>query len=143
MKASLLALLSLFVVVGPLARAADEGAPAVTAVSPEESKKALKAVRRSWVNFNVCDRANVCGTYFDTFGVALSFNDGTITPLAHERRRTLSGHDCIINARESLQHGDKGLAVQWVMASEIDDLQLRAWMGDHPDAVIEALQHCC
>jgi hypothetical protein len=142
MKAPLFGLLSLFIVLGPLARAADDVVPSITPVSPDEYKKALKSVRKTWANFNVCDHA-ACNIYFDTFGVALSFNDGTIAPLVHERRHLASGHDCITNARQALEHGDKGLAVQWVMAGEIEDLQLRAWMGDHPDAVIEALQHCC
>lgn len=113
------------------------------AVSDADVKKALTEIRTSWRDFNTCDRSDVCSAYFDTFGVALSFGDGSIAPFSHLRRRTLSEHDCIVNARAALEQKDRGLAVQWVMASEVEHPQLRAWMGDHPDAVIEALHHCC
>jgi hypothetical protein len=106
-------------------------------------KKALTEIRRSWGNFNGCDRQNLCGVYFDTFGVALTFMDGTITPFSHVRRRTLSAHDCIINAREALDHGDRGLAVQWAMAAKAEEPAVRNWMSDHPDAVVAALHDCC
>lgn len=120
------------------------GAPPSGAVVPAgDVKKALKAIRVSWRNFNGCDRQNLCGVYFDTFGVALTFNDGTITPFSHVRRRTLSPHDCIINAREALDHGDRGLAVQWVMAAKAEEIAERTWMSDHPDAVVAALHDCC
>jgi hypothetical protein len=106
-------------------------------------KTALTEIRISWKNFNGCDRQNVCGLYFDTFGVALEFNDGTIAPFSHERRHLLSAHDCILKAREALDQGDRGLAVQWVMAAEAQNPSQRNWMSTHPDAVVEALHQCC
>jgi hypothetical protein len=112
-------------------------------VPAADIKKALTELRSSWRNFNGCDRQNLCGVYFDTYGVALTFNDGTIAPFAHLRRHTLSPHDCIINAREALDKGDRGLAVQWAMAAKAEDLPMRTWMSDHPDAVVEALHQCC
>jgi hypothetical protein len=119
------------------------GAPGRAVASDAEVKKALTDIRASWRDFNTCDRSDVCSAYFDTFGVALTFGDGSIAPFSHLRRRTLSAHDCIVNARAALEQKDRGLAVQWVMASQAEHPQLRAWMGDHPDAVIEALHHCC
>ncbi len=41
----------------------------------------------------------------------------------------------------ALGHGNPGLAVQWVMASEMQEPLDRNWIGDHPDAVVEALGH--
>ncbi len=120
-----------------------ESAPPAAVVPAGDVKKALTEIRSSWRNFNGCDRQNLCGVYFDTFGVALTFNDGTITPFSHLRRRTLSPHDCIINAREALDHGDRGLAVQWAMASKAEEIAVRTWMSDHPDAVVAALHDCC
>ena len=124
---------------------ADTGtdAPRRVVVSDADVKKALTEIRNSWRDFNTCDRSDVCSAYFDTFGVALTFADGSIAPFSHLRRRTLSAHDCIVNARAALEQKDRGLAVQWVMAAQAEHPQLRAWMGDHPDAVIEALNHCC
>ncbi len=124
---------------------ADAGGDAArgVVVSDADVKKALTEIRTSWRDFNTCDRSDVCSAYFDTFGVALTFGDGSIAPFSHLRRRTLSAHDCIVNARAALEQKDRGLAVQWVMASQAEHPQLRAWMGDHPDAVIEALGHCC
>ena len=60
-----------------------------------------------------------------------------------EQRLTASQHDCIVNARDALDRGDKALAVQWVMASQMQEPLDRNWLGDHPDAVIEALRQCC
>lgn len=120
-----------------------DDAPRRVVVSDADVKKALTEIRNSWRDFNTCDRSNVCSAYFDTFGVALTFADGSIAPFSHLRRRTLSAHDCIVNARAALEQKDRGLAVQWVMASQAERPPLRVWMGDHPDAVIEALNHCC
>jgi len=124
---------------------ADPGGDAASRpiASDADVKRALTEIRTSWRDFNTCDRSDVCSAYFDTFGVALTFGDGSIAPFSHLRRRTLSAHDCIVNARAALEQKNRGLAVQWVMASQAVHPQLRAWMGDHPDAVIEALSHCC
>lgn len=152
MRASLCALAIagvLTITAAPCPVMAQSGAAAINdgssaAVVPDgDVKKALAEIRSSWRNLNGCDRQNLCGVYFDTFGVALTFNDGTITPFAHLRRHTLSPHDCIINAREALDKGDRGLAVQWVMAAKAEDARLRSWMSDHPDAVVAALHQCC
>jgi hypothetical protein len=75
--------------------------------------------------------------------VALTFNDGSIVPFAHEQRLKASAHDCIVNARAALERGDRGLAVQWVMASYLRNDAFRSWIGDHPDTVVAALQRCC
>jgi hypothetical protein len=106
-------------------------------------KKALSAIRAAWRDYGKCERSNVCSKYFESFGAGLSFNDGTIVSFAHVRRLTASKHDCIVNARDALDRGDRALAVQWVMASQMLEPLDRNWVGDHPDAVIEALRRCC
>jgi hypothetical protein len=118
-------------------------APVSTAVSDSDVRKALSEIKSSWRDYTQCERAKLCSVYFESFGVGLTFNDGSIAPFAHAQRLTASGHDCIVNGRAALEHGDRGLAVQWVMASELQDPPLRNWLGDHPDAVIEALRRCC
>jgi len=121
------------------APAKDAPSAAVAAVPAGDVKKALAEIRESWRDFNGCDRQNLCGVYFDSFGVALEFNDGTIAPFAHERLARLD--DAIV--REALDNGDRGLAVQWIMAAKELSPPLRAWVSDHPDAVVEALHQCC
>jgi hypothetical protein len=106
-------------------------------------KKALSDIRSAWRDYQKCDRSKVCSAYFESFGVGLSFNDGTIVSFAHVQRLTASKHDCIVNAHEALDRGDRAMAVQWVMASQMLEPLDRNWVGDHPDAVIEALRRCC
>jgi hypothetical protein len=138
-------------ITGAEARAnnADQGTPTGgdaeqgnSIVAPNDVKKALTEIKSSWRTYDHCDRAKLCFDYFDSFGVGLTFNDGVIAPFTHTQRLKASAHDCIVNARAALEHGDRGMAVQWVMAAEMSNT-LRTWLGDHPDAVIEALHHCC
>jgi hypothetical protein len=114
-----------------------------TAQNDDEVKKALTEVKTAWRDYENCARAKLCSVPFDTFGVGITFADGTIAPFSHLQRLFASPHDCIQNARAALEHGDKALAVQWVMASEIPYPEVRDWLGEHPDAVIEALRRCC
>jgi hypothetical protein len=117
-------------------------APAM-AQSDGDVKNALRVVKSSWRDYGSCLRPRPCAAYFESFGVALTFNDGTLSPFAHAQRLNASGHDCIQNARASLEHGDRAMAVQWVMAAQMQDLPVRNWLGEHPDAVLEALRACC
>lgn len=113
------------------------------AVQERDVKTALSEMTSAWHDYVRCNRPRSCSVYFESYGVALTFNDGTITPFSHTQRLAASGHDCIVNARAALAHGDRGLAVQWVMASNLQDLLVRNWMAEHPDAVIAALNRCC
>ncbi len=112
-------------------------------VPDADLKKALAEIRAAWRNYEKCDRSKVCSAYFESFGVGLSFNDGTIVSFAHVQRLTASKHDCIVNAHDALDRGDRAMAVQWVMASQMLEPLDRNWVGDHLDAVIEALRRCC
>jgi hypothetical protein len=104
-------------------------------------RKATSQIRRAWSSHALCWDAVRCAAYFSSFGAALTFNDGTLVPLAHEQRLSLSGHDCIQHARAALHAGNRALAVQWVMAAHLDDPLARNWLADHPDAVLEGLRH--
>jgi len=133
-------------VMSPVMAQGDKTAPASTSavVPADEVKKALSEIKTSWQDFRKCERSRVCGAYFESFGVGITFNDGTIVPFSHTQRLTASEHDCIVNARAALNRGDRGLAVQWVMASKLNTSpDVRDWLGDHPDAVVEALRDCC
>jgi hypothetical protein len=114
-----------------------------TPIPDADLKKALSAVKSSWRDYAQCERAKLCSVDFESFGVGLTFNDGTIAPFAHAQRLSASGHDCILNARAALERGDKSMAVQWVMAAQLQEPLTRNWLGDHPDAVLAALQRCC
>ncbi len=119
--------------------AAESGQP----ISERDIKTVLVEITSAWRNYDPCVPHSACDAYFESFGVALTFNDGAIVPFAHVQRLMVSAHDCIVNARAALERGDRGLAVQWVMASYNHQDAFRAWLGDHPDTVIAALARCC
>src|SRR5262249_10589670 len=106
-------------------------------------RTAANYVRDAWNDFSHCRRASACNTYFDTFGVAIPFTDGSLSPFSHIQRLTATSRDCIRAARTALDQGDRSLAVQWVMAARVENKRVRDWLGSHPDAVVEALRHCC
>jgi hypothetical protein len=114
------------------------GEPAV-AIPRADLKKAISILRRSTRDYAACTRVKTCSAYFDSFGVAFSFADGTIAAYSHEQRGQISGHDCVVKARTALSSGDRSMAVQWMMAAQSDILN-RNWIADHPDAMLEALR---
>ena len=114
---------------------------APTPVSKADIRKAVSRIHRAYRKNVPCRDVAHCATYFDSFGAALTFNDGTIAPFVHEQRLERSDHDCIQEARAALSRGDRALAVQWAMAAYMDDPLTRNWLGDHPDAVLEGLRH--
>lgn len=107
---------------------------------PSDVDEALRHVNWAWNNNTPCTRTALCATYFDAWGVDIRFADGSVVPFARLQRLTTSAHDCIAKAREYLGNGDRGMAVQWVMASQIHNEAVRKWMKRHPDAVIGALK---
>ena len=116
-------------------------ASAPTPVSKADIRKAASRIHRAYRKNVPCRDVAHCATYFDSFGAALTFNDGTLAPFVHEQRLERSDHDCIQEARAALSRGDRALAVQWAMAAYMDDPLTRNWLGDHPDAVVEGLRH--
>ena len=122
-----------------LAPATNVSTPVV--IPADDLKQAESEIRASWHDYEKCAHSKVCSAYFESFGVGITFGDGEIVPFAHLQRLTTSRHDCIQNARDAATRGDRGLAVQWVMASQMLEPLDRNWLGDHPDAVLEALRH--
>jgi hypothetical protein len=125
----------------PASLAPAAGSTTAVSIPADDLKKAASEIRGSWHDYDKCTRSKVCMSYFESFGVGITFGDGEIVPFAHVQRLTASRHDCIVNARDALDHGDRGMAVQWVMASQMLEPLDRNWLGDHPDAVLEALRH--
>ena len=109
--------------------------------SPADVQKALVNEKWAWNDHGPCTWVVLCATYFDNFGVNIDFSDGSVVPFAHVQRLTTSAHDCIQNAKNALTQSppDRGLAVEWVMASQIHNKPLMDWMRTHPDAVVAAL----
>jgi hypothetical protein len=112
-------------------------------VSAADLNTASNTVKDAWNDFTGCRRPSACKAYFESFGVAISFADGSISPFSHMQRLTATSRDCIKNARASLEQGNRSMAVQWVMAARIENPAVRDWLGNHPDAVLEALRRCC
>jgi len=117
--------------------------PQMAAPAEADVNTAIDYLRGAWNDFTHCRRPSACNTYFDSFGVAISFGDGSIAPFAHVQRLTATSRDCIKTAKALLEQGDRSLALQWAMAARIEDKRVRDWLGSHPDAVLAALRHCC
>jgi len=124
-------------------RAPPAPADAPPAVAAKELATATSILRDAWKDFTQCRRPSACNAYFETFGVAISFADGSIAPFARAARLKATSHDCVKNARVYLEQGNRSLAVQWAMAARIEDLSARDWLGNHPEAVLAALRNCC
>lgn len=123
---------------------ADVSAPATNTpppVSKADLRKASSRIHRAYRKDVPCRDVTRCAIYFETFGAALTFSDGTIAPFAHEHRLERSDRGCIQEARAALARDDRAMAVQWTMAAYIDDPLTRNWLADHPDAVVEGLRH--
>jgi hypothetical protein len=117
--------------------------PQVSAPDAADVATANRYIRQAWNDYSHCHRAAACDAYFESFGVAISFGDGSFVPFSHVQRLTATSHDCIKSAMAYLHQGDKSLAVQWAMASRIENTRARDWLGNHPEAVLEALRRCC
>ena len=117
--------------------------PQIAAPAEADVAVAIRYIRQAWYDFTHCRQTPACNTYFESFGVAISYGDGSLAPFSHVQRLTATSHDCIKTAKNLQEQGDKNLAVQWVMASRIENTRVRDWLGTHPDAVLEALHHCC
>ena len=112
-----------------------------TQLPKADLREASSQIRRAWSSRTLCWDTVRCATYFSSFATALTFADGTLVPLAHEQRLSLSGRECIQHARAALHEGNRALAVQWVMAAHLEDPLIRNWLADHPDAVLAGLRH--
>jgi hypothetical protein len=107
-----------------------------------DRSQAGKSLTEAWHDRFRCLADDFCASYFDSFGVALVFADGTASPYEHLQRGETSGHNCIKLAKSYLAKGDRGRAVQWAIASQ-RSASVRDWMREHPDEVLELLHRCC
>lgn len=114
--------------------------------SAADINRAYNDVKWAWDDHGPCTKVVLCATYFDHFGVNITFSDGSVVPFAHVQRLTTSAHDCIQNAKDALfkatpqkNPANRGLAVEWVMASQIHNRSEMEWLRTHPDAVIAAV----
>lgn len=102
--------------------------------------QATNYLKAAAVDFTNCRRPSACYAYFDSFGVAIPFADGSIVPFSHVQRLSATSRDCVKKAKALQEEGDRSLAVQWAMAARIENRTVRDWLGSHPDAVLEALR---
>lgn len=108
-----------------------------TADGNDDVNHALLHVQWAANDRGSCKRALKCLTHFNSVGV--TFKDGSFGPFAKVWRGMRSGRSCIENALAALKRGQRGLAVEWVMASQVHNDPVRRWLHEHPDAVIGAL----
>jgi hypothetical protein len=101
-------------------------------------------IRWAWGNNGPCSNFLLCWTYIDSAGI--EFSNGHFGPFVKIYRDGKSAHACIQAALDALypndpQHvsSDRGLAVEWVMASQIHNRPVFDWLRTHGDAVITAL----
>lgn len=102
--------------------------------------QAIGYLKSAAADFTNCRHPSACYVYFDTFGVAIPFADGSIVPFSHVQRLTATSRECIKKAKALEAEGNRSLAVQWAMAARIENRSIRDWLGNHPDAVLEALR---
>ncbi|HEY2401148.1 MAG TPA: hypothetical protein VGI23_12395 [Steroidobacteraceae bacterium] len=109
-------------------------------VEKADVAQAATYLKTAAADFTNCRRASACKTYFDSFGVAIPFADGSIVPFSHVQRLSATSRECVKKAKALEEEGNRSLAVQWAMAARIENRTIRDWLGSHPDAVLEALR---
>jgi hypothetical protein len=114
--------------------------PRAAAAPAADVAQATGYLKAAAADFTNCRRPSACNVYFDTFGVAIPFADGSIVPFSHVQRLTATSRECIKKAKALEEEGNRSLAVQWAMAARIENRSVRDWLGNHPDAVLEALR---
>lgn len=114
-----------------------KGSAAAFVVPGDDVDTAWVNISWAWNDDGPCTNFLLCWTYIDSVGI--KFSDGTIGPFANIYRDGKSAHSCIASALDALKSGDRGLAVEWVMASQIHNRPVFDWLKNHPDAVIDAL----
>lgn len=113
-------------------------------IAEDDVQVAYQGIIWAWNNHGPCTRFVLCATYIGNFEI--TFGDGKIGFSKLVQRLTTSAHNCIQNAKNALlgdNHNginpDRGLAVAWVMASQIHNKPYYEWLKEHGDAVIKAL----
>jgi len=98
---------------------------------------AFGAIDWAWKDDGPCTRFALCMKYVNDVGI--TWGDGSFMPSFGVWRGPRSAHSCIQNAKDDVNAGQRGRAVEWVMASQIHNPPVKEWLRTHPDAVIAAL----
>ena len=71
-----------------------------------------------------------------------NFSNGSFSSHVTIYRDGKSAHSCIQSALDALNESPPkpGVAVEWVMASQIHNRPVFDWLKNHPDAVVAALR---
>lgn len=115
---------------------------APAAAQQMDRNQVVKDLQQAWHDRFRCLFEDACSSYFDSLGVAIVFTDGTTAAFDHLQRGEASGHNCIKLAKGYLAKGDRGRAVEWAIASQ-RSVNVREWMRENPDQVLELLRGCC
>lgn len=110
------------------------------AIQQSDDEIAWTGVAWAWGNDGPCTQTWMCMTHVGNFEI--SFSDGNFGFGKVVHRMGNSAHDCIQNAKDAMKppHPDRGLAVAWVMASQIHNKPYYEWLRLHGDAVLNALR---
>jgi len=87
---------------------------ALANVEKADVAQAAAYLKTAAADFTNCRRASACKTYFDSFGVAIPFADGSIVPFSHVQRLSATSRECVKKAKALEEEGNRSLAVQWV-----------------------------
>src|ERR1700761_8077655 len=83
--------------------------PTQATTAPADVAQAIAYLRAAASDFTNCRRPSACKTYFDTFGVAIPFADGSIVPFAHVQRLSTTSRECIRKAKSLQEEGNRSL----------------------------------
>ena len=121
-----------------------EDFPAELSINSDDVSTAYVGVLWAWNDNSPCSQILLCATYIGNFEI--TFGNGGLGFTGVVQRITTSAHDCIKNAKDALMgqnkdgvNPDRGLAVAWVMASQIHNKPYYEWLKTHGDAVVAAL----
>jgi hypothetical protein len=114
--------------------------PSAAAVPRADLAQATTYLKSAIADFTTCRRPSACNAYFETFGIAISFADGSISPFLHIQRLMTTSRECVKKAKALEEEGNRSMAVQWAMAAKVENRTARDWLGNHPDAVLAALR---
>ncbi len=116
-------------------------ASASMSIAQDDVEYAWTGIWWAWNDHGPCTQEWLCKTHIGNFQI--KFGDGYLPgqpQLVH--RWFNSAHDCIKHAKDAVSSNpvDRGLAVTWVMASQIHNKAYYEWLRNHGDAVLEALK---
>src|SRR4051812_48270226 len=110
-----------------------EDFPQELSVTSDDVSTAYVGISWAWNNYAPCSNLILCASYIGNFEI--NFGTGGLGFSRIVQRITTSAHDCIKNAKDALLglnhdgvNPDHGLAVAWVMASQIHNKPYYEWL---------------